>query len=85
MTAEGIALIIGAVGAVLTAGSTAFVLVWRQIKQVHQIVNQNRTDMLQYQSDLIAVLQANGIIVPRDRSTHGGTGPLPRPDGPALT
>jgi hypothetical protein len=69
MTAEGIVLILGAIGALLTAGSAAFVMVWKQLKSVHVLVNQNRTDMLQYQNDLIEVLQANKIIIPRDRST----------------
>jgi len=70
MTAEGIALILGAVATLVTAISTAIVLILkRDVKKVHTLVNQNRTDMLQYQNDLIAVLQANKIIVPRDRST----------------
>ena len=54
----------------MTSIATAIVLVLkRDVAKVHQLVNQNRTDMLQYQNDLIAVLQANKIIVPRDRST----------------
>jgi hypothetical protein len=70
MSAEGIALILGAVATLVTATSTAIVLILRRdVGKVHQLVNQNRTDMLQYQNDLIAVLQANKIIVPRDRST----------------
>lgn len=77
MTAEGIALILGAVATLVTAISAAVVLILkRDVKQaneslgeVHALVNQNRTDMLQYQNDLIAVLQQNKIIVPRDRST----------------
>ena len=77
MTAEGIALILGAVATLVTAISAAVVLILkRDVKQaneslgeVHALVNHNRTDMLQYQNDLIAVLQQNKIIVPRDRST----------------
>lgn len=70
MTAEGIALILGAVATLVTSIATAVVLVLkRDVQKVHQLVNQNRTDMLQYQNDLIGVLQANKIIVPRDRST----------------
>lgn len=69
MTAEGIALIIGAVGAMLTAGATAFVLIWKQVKQVHVMVNQSHDDMLKYQADLIESLQQHGIVVPRDQST----------------
>lgn len=70
MTAEGIALILGAVATLVTSLATAVVLILkRDVSKVHQLVNQNRTDMLQYQNDLIMVLQSNGIIVPRDRST----------------
>jgi hypothetical protein len=70
MTAEGVALILGAVATLVTALSTAIVLILRRdVRKVHTLVNQNRTDMLQYQNDLIMVLQANKIIVPRDRST----------------
>jgi hypothetical protein len=70
MTAEGIALILGAVATLVTSIATAVVLVLkRDVQKVHELVNQNRTDMLQYQSDLIALLQANKIVVPRDRST----------------
>ena len=77
MTAEGIALILSAVATLVTAIAAAVVLILkRDVKQVseglgevHALVNQNRTDMLQYQNDLIATLKANEIIVPRDRST----------------
>lgn len=77
MTAEGIALILGAVATLITAVSTAIVLVLRAnvrevtntVADVHKLVNQNRTDMLAYQQDLVQALQAGGLIVPRDRST----------------
>lgn len=70
MTAEGIALILSATATLVTAIAAAVVLILkRDVQKVHALVNQNRTDMLQYQNDLIAVLQANKIIVPRDRST----------------
>jgi hypothetical protein len=89
MTAEGIALILGAVATLVTSIATAVVLILKRdvtkvkdgLGEVHALVNQNRTDMLQYQNDLIMVLQKNEIIVPRDRSTVAGTGPLPKPDG----
>jgi hypothetical protein len=41
----------------------------RRVKDVHKIVNQQRTDMLQYQKALIAALAAAGIDVPTDQST----------------
>lgn len=79
MTAEGVAIILGAVATLITAISTAIVLVTRRevtaarsdLAQVHILVNQNRTDALTYQQDLIKVLQENDIIVPRDQSTLG--------------
>lgn len=71
MTAEGIALILGAVATLVTATSTAIVVVLRRdVAAVHTLVNQNRTDMLTYQQDLVEALQAGGLIVPRDRSTE---------------
>jgi len=70
MTPEGIALVLGAVATLVTAISTAVVLVIRsKIQEVHKLVNQNRTDMLAYQQDLVEALQAGGLIVPRDKST----------------
>jgi len=41
------------------------------VAKVHTLVNQNRTDMLAYQADLVEALQDGGLIVPRDRSAHG--------------
>jgi len=78
MTPEGIALILGAVATLTTAVSTAVVLILRakvtrvseNLADVHKLVNQNRTDMLAYQQDLVAALQAGGLIVPRDKSTQ---------------
>jgi hypothetical protein len=71
MTAEGVALILGAVATLTTAVSTAIVLILKaKVAEVHKLVNQNRTDMLAYQQDLVAALQAGGLIVPRDKSTE---------------
>jgi hypothetical protein len=71
MTPEGVALILGAVATLTTAISTAIVLVLKaRVAEVHKLVNQNRTDMLAYQQDLVAALQAGGLIVPRDKSTE---------------
>lgn len=77
MTPEGIALVLGAVATLITAVSTAIVLVLRttlrqvhnSVTDVHGLVNQNRADMLAYQQDLVQALQAGGLIVPRDKST----------------
>ena len=71
MTAEGVALILGAVATLVTALATAVVMVLRKdVGKVHDLVNQNRTDMLAYQADLVEALQAGGLIVPRDKSTE---------------
>ena len=40
----------------------------KEVKDVHKIVNQQRTDMLSYQEKLIASLIAAGIHVPEDKS-----------------
>lgn len=40
-----------------------------QSDEIHKIVNQQRTDMLQYQKALIAALAAHDIDVPVDQST----------------
>lgn len=71
MTAEGVALILGAVATLITALSAAIVLVLkRNVADVHRLVNKNRTDMLTYQQDLVEALQAGGLLVPRDKSTE---------------
>ena len=73
MSAEGVALILGAVATLVTSVSTAIVLILRRdVAKVHTLVNQNRTDMLAYQADLVEALQDGGLIVPRDRSAMGG-------------
>ena len=69
MSAEGVALILGAVATLVTSVSTAIVLILRRdVAKVHTLVNQNRTDMLAYQADLVEALQDGGLIVPRDKS-----------------
>lgn len=71
MTAEGVALILSAVATLVTALAAAIVVVLRRdVAAVHTLVNQNRTDMLAYQQDLVEALQEGGLIVPRDKSTE---------------
>ena len=71
MTAEGVALILGAVATLTTAVSTAIVLLLKaKVAEVHVMLNQQRSDMMAYQQDLVAALQAGGLIVPRDKSTQ---------------
>lgn len=78
MSAADVVLIIGAVCALITAVTASIVSLRRveiakkEIKQdvqaVHQIVNQQRTDMLAYQKTLVDTLKASGIHVPTDKS-----------------
>lgn len=39
-----------------------------QIQEVHTIVNQQRTDSMKYQEELIAALNIHGIRIPPDNS-----------------
>jgi uncharacterized protein YoxC len=38
------------------------------VAEVHTMVNQQRTDMLRYNEDLVSALRAAGVAVPTDRS-----------------
>lgn len=40
----------------------------RDTKEIHKIVNQQKTDMLRFQRSLIQALVAHGIPVPEDQS-----------------
>jgi uncharacterized membrane protein len=68
------AAIVSAVAAAVTALGglivSVFVLVpsLRVQKVIHKIVNQQRTDMQNYQRVLVATLQAHGISIPHDQS-----------------
>jgi hypothetical protein len=63
-----------AIGGVITA-LTVFLPMFRQIKQVHTIVNQQQTDLRNYQRALVAALTKAGVEVPQDQSA-------PLPDKP---
>jgi hypothetical protein len=65
-----IALIITAAATLITALAGAAVLIIAEIRKVHKIVNQQRTDMLKYQDRLIGTLRAAGLHVPDDESLH---------------
>jgi uncharacterized membrane protein len=56
-----------AVGGVITA-LTVFLPMFRQVKQVHTIVNQQQTDLRNYQAALIIALKEGGVKVPIDQS-----------------
>jgi len=64
----------GTVAGMVTAVATMVTAVGgiylgRRVQEVHKIVNQQRTDMMQYQKALIAMLKHHGIDVPEDQST----------------
>jgi hypothetical protein len=63
----------GTVAGMVTAGATMITAVGgiylgRRVQEVHKIVNQQRTDMLQYQKALISALSSAGIEIPEDQS-----------------
>ena len=63
----------GTVAGLITAIATMVtaiggIYLGRRVQEVHKIVNQQRTDMLQYQKALIALLNHHGITVPEDQS-----------------
>jgi hypothetical protein len=64
----------GTVAGIVTALATMVtaiggIYLGRRVQEVHKIVNQQRTDMLQYQKALIAALSAAGIAIPADQSS----------------
>lgn len=79
MAGSSIAGIVAAIASAITALAAAIgvlpalIKVLRQVKAVHVIVNQQRTDTLNYQRALIAALNKAGIDVPDDQS-------IPPPD-----
>jgi len=78
MTAADIAIVLGAVGVLITSITASIVTLRRvdaskvavqeDVAAVHKIVNQQRTDMLAYQATLVETLRASGIHVPTDES-----------------
>jgi beta-lactamase regulating signal transducer with metallopeptidase domain len=78
MSVADIVLLISAVGGLVTVVTAAVVNLRRidsvktelkqEVKEVHKIVNQQRTDMLAYQKTLIDALVSSGIHVPTDKA-----------------
>lgn len=74
MTGSSLAGIITAVASVLTAVGLVITAVGvllpnlRATRDVHTIVNQQRTDMQRYQAALVAALRRAGVDVPADQS-----------------
>jgi hypothetical protein len=52
----------------LLAAFAGFYKVIRPVKEIHEIVNSQRTEMRQYTEVLMAVLRSHGIEVPIDKS-----------------
>jgi Na+-transporting NADH:ubiquinone oxidoreductase subunit NqrF len=67
-----LALVITAIGGLLAARR-----VGRKVDEVHVIVNQQRTDTMNYQRALIAALERHGVEVPADQSVDTTTTPRP--------
>lgn len=63
----GAAAMVTACATVITA--IGGIYLGRRVQEVHKIVNQQRTDMLQYQKALVLALKTAGIEVPEDQST----------------
>lgn len=78
MEATDVVMILGAIGVLITAITSSIVslrridhvktVIQEDVKAVHKIVNQQRSDMLAYQADLIKALRAGGVDVPKDES-----------------
>lgn len=62
-----VAATITAVGGVIVA-ITVLIPMLRTARQTHTIVNQQRTDMRNWNRALVRALEAHGIEVPRDQS-----------------
>lgn len=67
-----IALVITAVAGLMAARRTG-----RKIDSVHAIVNQQQTDLRNYQAALIRALEDKGIEVPVDQSSPAPQPPVP--------
>jgi hypothetical protein len=74
MTGSSIAGIVGASAGVVSAlallvgALPELIRVRRQVREVHKIVNQQRTDMQNYQRALERALREAGVAVPIDQS-----------------
>ena len=63
------AAVIASIGTLITAVVGAYaVLLRRDVRHVHRMVNQQRADAARYTARLIAALREHGIDVPDDES-----------------
>ena len=71
MTGSDWVAIIAALGTAITAVITALVvLLRRDVKDVHTLVNQQHTDEVAYRKVLTDTLEKSGIAVPVDKATE---------------
>jgi hypothetical protein len=74
---SAIAAVVTAVGGIIVV-LTVFLPMLRTTREVKHIVNQQQTDLKNYQRALIEALKNAGIEVPADQS-RGGPGPKTSP------
>jgi hypothetical protein len=81
MTGSSVAGVIGASAGVVSALALVFaalpalIKTLREVRKVHVIVNQQHTDMANYQGALIRALEAAGVTVPINQAQPPPTEP----------
>lgn len=71
MTGSDWVAIIAALGTAITAVMGALVMLLRRdVKSVHTLVNQQHTDEMAYRKVLTDILKASGIAVPIDKAAE---------------
>ena len=71
MSAEGWVIIIGAISTAITSMMTAVVMLLRRdVKEVHTLVNQQHTDEMAYRKVLTDAMKLAGVRVPVDKAAE---------------
>jgi len=73
MTSGDVVIVIGAFATASVPLSAAFLVVWREVRRVHKIVNQEATDRQAFTLLLANTLRAHGIEVPVDAAVKPPT------------
>jgi hypothetical protein len=73
MTSGDIAVVVGAIAGASVPLSAAFLVLWKEIRGVHRIVNQESTDRQAYNLLLANTLREHGIEVPVDAAVKPPT------------
>ena len=71
MSGGELAAIITAIATAVTALGGLLVAILKATREVHVIINQQRTDMIRYQTALVAALRSAGVEIPEDQSLLG--------------